>query len=305
MSKETISSFEFMEMFPDEVSARKFFEEARWGKNGRQCPHCGHGETYALKREGTYRCKNCRTNFTVRVGSVMERSKIPLKKWLYGMYLLFTARKSVSSLQLSKELGITQKSAWFMEHRLRQACQSEAGHLLAGIVEVDETYIGGKERNKHEHKRLHAGRGAVGKAAVIGARSRKGRVKAMPVEVTDGPTLQGFIHDNVAKGSVVYTDDARAYLGLKGYDHESVNHSAKEYVNGMAHTNGIESVWAVLKRGHDGTFHHFSVKHLRRYVDEFAFRLNEGNVKHHTLERMGALAGAMAGKRITYKELIS
>ena len=220
------------------------------------------------------------------------------------MYLLQTARKGISSLQLSKEIGITQKSAWFMLHRLREACGVEAIRLN-GIVEADETFIGGKEKNRHENKKIKAGRGPAGKIAVFGIRQRGGKVKAMPVNRTDKDTLQSAIAHHVEKQATVYTDDYPSYTGLEGYTHATVNHSAKEYVNGMAHTNGIESVWAVLKRGYNGVYHHMSVKHLRRYVDEFTFRLNEGDVKHHTLERIDSLVDQAIGKRLTYRGLVS
>ena len=207
---------------------------------------------------------------------------------------------------MSKELGTTQKTSWFMLQRIREACK-QGNFKLSGDVEIDETYIGGKEKNKHKGKQLKAGRGAVGKTAILGRRERKGRVKAMPIKNADQRTLQTAIHDNISIGSQLYTDDHREYHGLNGvlYQHKSVKHSAKEYVNGMVHTNGIESVWAVLKRGHNGTFHNISTKHLGRYVDEFAFRLNEGNVEVDTADRMTALAQRIAGKRLTYKDLIS
>ena len=152
---------------------------------------------------------------------------------------------------------------------------------------------------------MHAGRGAIGKTAIVGMRERGGKVKAMPIKRTNKSALQGFIMDNVEKGATVYTDDFKSYTGLKGYNHHTVNHSAKEYVNGMAHTNGIESVWAVLKRGYHGVYHKMSVKHLSLYINEFSFRLNEGNVKRHTLERIDSLLDASIGKRLTYTELTS
>ncbi|MCY4420937.1 MAG: IS1595 family transposase, partial [Gammaproteobacteria bacterium] len=216
------------------------------------------------------------------------------------MYLVQTSRKSISSLQLSKELDVTQKTAWFLLHRVREACK-QGDWKLTNVVEVDETYVGGKERNKHNNKKLRSGRGPVGKQAVIGARERGGNVKARAISNTDVDTLKGFIHGNVEPGSTVFTDEHRGYLGLGGilYNHKSVKHSAKEYVNGMIHTNGIESVWAILKRGYTGTFHHFSIKHLQRYVDEFTFRLNEGNVDRDTIDRIKSVCAASKGKRLT------
>ena len=300
----TISITELTSMFSTERKAVRWLERARW--NGKPvCQHCGGVENikpYKGKKH-TYRHKDCRKAFTVKTGSIMHSSKMGVQKWAIGIYVVMTARKGVSSLQLSKELGITQKSAWFMLQRIREACK-QGDFKLSKAVEVDETYIGGKERNKHTNKKLNAGRGAVGKAPVVGMRQRGGKVKAMSVGDTGKTTLQGASRRHIDLDSVVYTDDARAYLGLGGYKHEQVNHSANEYVKGMAHTNGIESVWALLKRDCSGTFHHISKKHLLRYVDEFSFRLNDGNCEVDTVKRMESLAKTMGCKQITYKEVM-
>lgn len=189
---------------------------------------------------------------------------------------------------------------------LREACGSDF-KSLSGIIEVDETYIGGKESAKHASKRLKQGRGAVGKSAVLGMRERGGRTVAMPVEDVNTANLHRAIHTHIEPGSTIHSDEHAGYRGLGGlfFGRETVNHSAGEYVRDGVHTNSIESVWAVLKRGLHGVYHHASDKHLARYVDEFAFRLNDGNVVRHTLQRLDSFVDGVAGKRLTYKALIA
>jgi transposase-like protein len=303
MSKSTISTFKLFEIFPDAEKARTYLERRLW-PDGVMCPACKSGERITTRTGGYYRCNACKLDFTVRTGTIFERSHVPLHKWLYAMYLLVTARKGISSMQLAKEIGITQKSAWFVLQRLREACNADSDKLR-GLVEIDETFIGGKESNKHEKDKLKMGRGAVGKSPVLGMRERGGRTLAMPIENTSIEEIQTAIHNRVEVGSTLLTDEHAAYNDMDGlfFRQERVNHSAGEYVRGMASTNGIESVWAVLKRGLNGVYHHVSVKHLGRYVDEFAFRLNAGNVKRHTLERLNSFVDAVAGKHITYKEV--
>jgi transposase-like protein len=306
MSKSTISTFQLFEMFPDQETAREYLESRLW-PNGAVCPVCASGERITTRRDGYYRCNACREDFTVRTGTIFERSHVPLHKWLYAMYLLVTARKGISSLQLSKEIGITQKSAWFLLHRLREACGKDL-RKLRGIIEVDETFVGGKERNKHESKRQHLGRGGIGKAVVNGMRERGkgGRVKAMPIADISEDTVKNAIYRNVEPGSTVHTDEAPAYGNMGGlfYQHAAINHGLGVFSVGGVTTNGIESVFAVLKRGILGVYHHTSEKHLGRYVDEFAFRLNDGNVARHTIARLDSMVAATAGKRLTYKGLI-
>jgi transposase-like protein len=306
MSRSTISTFKLFELFPTEQAACDYVEKRLWPQ-GPVCPRCKGTERISKReggRAGLYRCNPCAREFTVKIGTIFEDSHIPLRKWLYSMYLVVTARKGISSMQLAKEIGVRQGTAWFILQRLREACKANGGSLR-DIVEVDETFIGGLERNKHKNKRLNEGRGSVGKTAVIGMRERGGNTVALPIARNDGDTILGEIKKGVAKGSRVMTDDHRSYSGLTDleFKHEAVNHKDGEYVRGETNTNSIESVWAVLKRGVHGTFHHVSKKHLDRYVDEFTFRLNAGKVQRHTTERLSSFVAAIAGKRITYDQL--
>ncbi len=303
MSKpETTSLYQFFQQFPNEESARKYFEVKRWPA-GITCGHCGSSDVAECKdhKPMPYRCRDCREHFSVRTGTVLAESRLPLHKWLMAIYMLTTARKGIPSTQMARELGVTQKTAWFLAQRIRETWMSGQGHSGNAPVEVDETYIGGKEGNKHASKKLRAGRGAVGKQAVVGMLERGGMVVAKPVAATNRVTLQGLIKAVVPKGATVYTDNHRSYLGMTGYTHEAVNHSVGEYVRNQAHTNGIESFWALLKRGYYGIYHHMSVKHLHRYVNEFAFRHNTSQVS--TMDFIGLTIERMDNRRLTYKEL--
>ena len=275
----TISTVQFFNRFPNEKSAREHVERLRWGDEP-CCVHCGGMRITAVKDEKPqpYRCKDCRKFFSVKTGTIFHSANLGLRDCLYAIYLITVAKKGLSSCHLARELGITQKTAWYLEHRIRESYE-DTGAMLAGTIEVDETYIGGQRKNMSNAKRkelANTGRGPVGKHAVVGMRSRETKqVIAKPMDSTKAIALQGFIHARVERGSTVYTDDSKSYYGLNiGGRHESVKHSVSEYVRDQVHTNGIESFWSLLKRGYVGTFHHFSSKHLHRYVNEFSTRFN-------------------------------
>lgn len=304
-----ITLIELFKMFPDDAAAERWLEEARWGEAGKRayCPHCGCDNKLRPVPRGRplpYWCGSCRRNFSVRVGTVFHRSHIPLQKWVIGIYLWATSLKSVSSMKLHRDLGITQKSAYFMAQRLRGAW-SDIPLDMEGPVEADESYFGGKRKNMPNRKRKTlTGRGTVGKTAVAGVKNREtGQVSARVTGVADATVLQCFVRDHAAPGATLYTDEAAAYKGMPEFDREAVNHSVSEYFRDMAHTNGIESFWSLLKRGYHETFQHLSPKHLRRYVNEFATRHNMR--PQDTIAMMQDTVARMVEKRLTYRGLIA
>ena len=246
-------------MFPDDATAEQWLTEVRW-PDGVHCPKCSSDniQERATRKPQPYRCRSCRKDFSVKTDTLMHNSPLGCQTWAIAIYLMTTGLKGVSSMKLHRDLDVAQKTAWHLSMRIRETFEDDGG-AFQGPVEVDEIYMGGKERNKHQSKKLKAGRGAVGKAAVVGMKDREtNRISAEVVESVDGLTLQEFVLDQVAPGAKVHTDDHRGYYGLP--NHETVRHSVGEYVDGMAHTNGIESFWS-----NDGRSAHGDAAHLEGY----------------------------------------
>lgn len=293
-------------MFPDEATAEQWFIEQRW-PTGVCCPRCRSVNVQTGCKHPTmpFRCreKACgRKRFSPKTGTVMEGSKISYQDWIISTFLLATNLKSVSSMKLHRDLGMTQKSAWFLTHRLRTALSQEVD-LFNGPVEVDETYVGGKEQNKHKSAKRYVGGGTSGKTPVVGMKDRETKKVAAKVVQSTGKTeLHGFVKTHVQPEAKVFTDDNKVYTKLP-FDHAVVKHSLSEYVKGDVHTNGIESLWSMIKRAHKGTFHKLSPKHLDRYIQEFAGRHNIRDLD--TIEQVVSIRSGLEGKRLRYRELIA
>jgi len=307
-----ISVMDMARMFATEQDAVEWFENLHWPDGNLTCLRCGCVEgayRVASGKPQPYRCKTCKRYFSLKTGTAMEDSKLPLQKWAWAIYLEMTSLKGVSSMKLHRDLDVRQATAWFMQHRIREAFTGLAP-VFDGTVEVDEAYFGGLRKNMSNAKRAElagTGRGPVGKTAVVGAKDREtGQVTARVIDSTDRETLQGFVDEHATADATLYTDDATAYKG-SGREHETVKHSAAEYVryleNATVHTNGVESFWSMLKRAHKGVYHRLSAKHLQRYVAEFAGRHNLRELD--TLAQMQHVVAAMVGKRLTYRKLVA
>ena len=305
MGARTISIMELHEKFPDERSARDWLENLYW-PDGRCCGHCGSVRTSAVKNENPmpYRCRDCRRFFSIRTGSSIQNSKLPLRTWVFATYFYVMHRKGISSVELAKFMEVTQKTAWFMLHRLREAWDEHDLDRFDGPVEVDETHVGGILSRMHAKDRRAARRmKSFGKSIVVGIRDRPTRqVRAKVVDRTDAETLQGFVVEHADAFATVYTDEARPYMGLP-FAHETISHGSGEYVRGDVSTNGIESFWAIFKRAHKGIYHKFSPKHLGRYVREFCWRNNTRELG--TLDRMRDTFSGLVGRRLPYAALIA
>jgi transposase-like protein len=288
--------------FKDPDVSLKFMASIRW-PNGVTCPYCESKEHSFISTRQLWKCKTCKKQFRVKVGTIMEDSPIGLDKWLAAIWMIANAKKGVSSYEIHRALDVTQKTAWFLLHRIRLAMQTGTFEKLSGEVEVDEPYIGGKARNMHKWKREQKikGRGSVGKIAVMGLLARHGEVRTKVIEHADKDTLHGEVKCHVEKGSNLFTDDWKGYSGLNAeYIHEVINH-AEEYVRGNVHTNSIGNFWSLLKRSIKGTYVSVEPFHLFRYLDEQTFRFNARKGKD--ADRFFQAVKSVTDKRLTYEEL--
>ena len=298
-------------IFTSPDAARKHFEAIRW-PDGPYCPYCGQTDTVKplggkSMGPGWYHCKDCRRKFTAHVGTIYERSHIPMTKWLLATHLMCASKKGISTHQLHRMLGLPYKTAWFMAHRIREGMRELNPTSLGGegkTVEADETYIGGKEKNKHLLKRKRIGRGGVGKEIAFSLVERGGRVRSQQVPGVAARTLRPILMAQLDAKTFLVTDDAGQYSRMhKDFRHEVVNHGIGEYVRGEAHTNTVESYFAILKRGITGTYHHISQQHLKRYLGEFDFRYNErASLEITDAERSRRAVRGAIGKRLTYQQ---
>ena len=298
-------------IYHDDDKAREHLERLLWAR-GPECPRCHVTGDRITKlqgkstRPGVYNCKDCRKPFSVTVGTIMERSHIPLSKWLLAAQLMASSKKGMSALQLMRMIATNYETAWFLFHRLRECAVDPKAGPIGGsnkVVEADETYVGGKEANKHASKRLHAGRGAVGKQAVFSLVEREGEVRSFHVANVNAKTLGPILKKHASRKSALMTDESPMYpkIGDDFASHGTVNHSAEEYVRlgGFMHTNTVESYFAILKRGVYGSFHNVSEAHLHRYLSEFDFKYNTRKVSD--AERAATLLAGAKGKRLLYR----
>jgi transposase-like protein len=297
--------YDLQRYFTNETICREYLERFRWNGNP-VCPFCNSDRPYKLKDNKTYKCSNkeCKHKFTATVGTIFENTKIPLSKWFVAMYLITSHKKGISSLQLHRDLGVTQKTAWFINHRIREMLKDNAPELLSNVVEIDETYVGGKDRFKHNSKKTGStqGRSTKNKTVMFGLLERKGKVVAYKIPNTQRATLIPLINQGVAKGSTVITDEYFAYRGISSdYTHLSIQHNQDIYVNGIAHTNSIEGFWSLFKRGIIGIYHNVSEKHINRYLVEFSQRYNTRTTTES--DRFNYFLSNCEG-RIKYQDLI-
>lgn len=300
---------ELTQAFPDELTCIKHFEAIRWA-HGAFCPYCGNTNSariYHFSDGRNHKCGECRQRFSIKVGTIFEDTKLPLRKWFIAIWMITSHKKGIASTQLAKDLGITQKTAWFVMHRLREASTTGSfNRMLDGEVEVDETFVGGKAKNRHISKRGGPGRGGLGsgKVPVVGAIERGGEVLAQATKSVDAATLKGFVRQNVSpRVDALFTDEWIGYRGLAAeYPHQVIRHTHGEYVKGRIHTQSIEGFWSLFKRQVYGIHHWVSPKHLQRYVNEATWRYNRREANEGG--RVNSLLASTNGKRLRYRELI-
>ena len=303
-----LTLLQLFELFPDEKSATDWFEANVW-PNGRACGHCGGTRTRVVPnaKPMPYHCPDCRSYFSVRTGTPMAHSKVPLRKWAIAIYLELTSLKSLSSMKLHRDIGVNQRTAWFMLHRIREvwAGRNKDDDSFDGPIEIDESHFGGRRAAMSNAKRREKSSAQVmmEKTVVMGIKDRaSNHVAAKVIESATNATARDFIEDKASSETTVYSDESKIYKRLPN-PHESVNHSVMEFVRGEIHTNGIESFWSMLKRAHKGVFHKMSPKHLNRYVQEFAGKHNVRDLD--TAAQMSVIVASMIGRRLLYRDLIA
>ncbi len=293
MATKKMSLIDLIDRFGDEEDCRDYLTKLRW-PNGPTCPRCNHDKVSTLQNQDKFECAKCEYQFSVKSGTIFHDSKLPLRKWLIAIYLMLEAKKGVSAKQLERTLGVTYKTAWYLCHRIRAAFDEQNEPKLEGTVEIDETFIGGKRRGVGSGNR-------VGKTLVVGAVQRGGEIRLDIISDRGRKTLHKFIHGHVEKDSEVFTDEWPAYFGVVE-DHETVNHSIEEWVNGKVHTNSAENVWSLLKRSIIGAYHKVSVKHLDAYLNELEFRFNN---RYNPYIFRDGLKKLLTSPNIEYKQLVA
>lgn len=306
----TLSKFknliQLLEYFSDDKTCREYLELIRWnGSLGCAYADCKHDEVYRYSDGKRYKCAKCKRQYSVRVGTIFEDSKISLQKWYAAIYLVTSHKKGISSHQLGRDISVTQKTAWFLLHRIRKTLGLPHTEKLSGVIEADETFIGGEEKNKHKNRKTAGtqGRSTKTKTPVVGVISRGGELRAKQIEDTRGYNLRQFIIKNVEFGSDLHTDEWHGYRHLRAlFQHQFVRHNDNEYVNGNSHCNTLEGFWSLFKRGVNGIYHSVSKKHLQQYIDEFVFRYNTRKMTEDF--RFDSMLNNI-NTHITYKQLIN